>query len=309
MTGRWSVKMTSFEFWQTIKKAGLDWMDHKAPRLAAALAYYTILSLAPLLVIAVAVAGFVFGEDAARGQVVEQFRGMVGQSGAEAIQSLLEHANKPETGILATVIGVAMLLFGASGVFGELQDALNTVWDVKPKPGRGIREIISDRFLTFAMVLCVGFLLLVSLVLSTALTALDHVLEGLVPGLPVMMRVANILLGFVVVSLLFAMMFKFLPDVRMRWREVWLGAVVTAALFTFGKYLIGLYLGKAGVATPFGAAGSLVALVVWIYYSALILFFGAELTQVMAHRAGKGQPAENAEPLPERIPAAMIPGE
>lgn len=309
MAGRWSPKMTALEFWHTIKKAGQDWVDHKAPRLAAAVAYYTILSLAPLLVIAVSVAGFVFGEKAARGELVDQFRGMVGQTGAEAIQSLLEHANKPEAGTIATVIGVVTLLFGASGVFGELQDALNTIWDVKPKPGRGIGTIVRERFLTFAMVLGVGFLLLVSLVLSAALSALDHVLAGMVPGLPDLMRGANIVLGFVVVTLLFGMMFKFLPDVKMRWREVWLGAAVTAALFTLGKYLIGLYLGKAGVATPFGAAGSLVALVVWIYYSALILFFGAELTQVMTHRVGEGQPAENAEPLPERIPEAMVPGE
>ncbi len=301
--------MTVRVLWDVLKKAGTDWLDHKAPRLAAAVAYYTILSLAPLLVIAVAVAGFVFGEKAARGGIVEQFRGMVGQSGAEAIQSMLEHAGKPGSGVWATIIGVATLLLGASGVFGELQDALNTVWDVKPRPGRGIRGILKDRLLSFGMVLCVGFLLLVTLVLSTALSALDNVLAGILPGLPYMMRAANMVLSFLIVTLLFAMMYKFLPDVQLRWREVWLGAAVTAGLFTLGKYLIGLYLGKAGVASPFGAAGSLVALVVWIYYSALILFFGAELTQVMAKRMGLGQPAPNAERLTEKSSVALAPGE
>ncbi|QEL20087.1 YihY/virulence factor BrkB family protein [Limnoglobus roseus] len=301
--------MTVRDLWQIVKTAGTAWLDHKAPRLAAAVAYYTILSLAPVLIIAVAVAGAVFGEEAARGQLVDQFRGMVGQSGAEAIQVMLEHASKPGAGVWATVIGIGTLVIGASGVFGELQDALNTVWDVKPRPGRGIMGVLHDRFLSFAMVLCIGFLLLVSLVLSTALSAMDHVLEGWIPGLPTLMRVANIGLGFIVVTVLFAMMFKFLPDVKLRWREVWLGAAVTAALFTLGKYLIGLYLGKAGVASPFGAAGSLVALVVWIYYSALILFFGAELTQVMTKRVGRGQPMPNAERLTEKTTAAMAPGE
>lgn len=302
--------MTARDLWGVLKQAGKDWVDHKAPRLSAAVAYYTILSLAPLLVIAVAVAGMVFGEDAARGGIVDQFRGMVGDDGARAIQSMLEHAGKPGAGsVIATVIGVATLLIGASGVFGELQDALNTVWDVKPRPGRGIVGMLKDRLLSFGMVLCVGFLLLVSLVMSTALSALDHYFEGILPGLPYLMRAANLVLSFLVITLLFAMMFRFLPDVRMRWREVWLGAAVTAALFTLGKYLIGLYLGKAGVASPFGAAGSLVVLVVWIYYSALILFFGAELTQVMAKRFGRGQPAPNAERLTDKTSAALAPGE
>jgi membrane protein len=292
------------ELWDTIRQAGSEWVEHKAPRLAAALAYYTILSLAPLLVIAVAVAGFAFGDEAAREQLVAQFRDMVGPAGGDAIKTMLEHADRPNAGIVATVIGVVTLLFGASGVFGELQDALNTIWEVKPKPGRGIRGIVTDRFLSFAMVLCVGFLLLVSLVLSTVLSAMSGYFERTFPGLGGLMQFANTAVSFAVVTALFAMMFKILPDVELRWRDVWAGAAVTAALFTFGKYLIGLYLGRAGVASPFGAAGSIVVLVVWIYYSGLILFFGAELTQVTTRREGRGAATGIAEPTSERAAAA-----
>ena len=281
--------------WSIVRQAAGDWVDHKVPRLAAAVAYYTILSLTPLLVIAVAVAGAVFGDGAARAGIVDQFRDTVGPSGTEAIQALLEHANRPSAGIVASSIGILMLLLGASGVFGELQDSLNTIWDVQARPGRGIRGIVRDRFLSFGMVLCVGFLLLASLVLSTVLSASGQYLERLVPGLVAPVRVANIVLGFAVVTVLFALMFKFLPDVSLLWRDVWLGATVTSVLFTLGKYLIGLYLGQAGIASPFGAAGSVVALVVWVYYAGLILFFGAELTQVIARRSGRGEPTAIAE--------------
>lgn len=282
--------------WSIIRQAGNDWIEHKVPRLAAAVAYYTILSLTPLLVISVAVAGSVFGDEVARAGVVEQFRDTVGPSGAEAIQAMLEHANRPRAGIVASLIGITMLLVGASGVFGELQDSLNTIWEVQPRTGRGIRGIIIDRFLSFAMVLCVGFLLLASLVLSTIISASGQYLSNLQPGFIVPMQLANLILSFAVVTVLFAMLFKFLPDVTLRWRDVWLGAAVTSVLFTLGKYLIGLYLGKAGVASPFGAAGSVVALVVWVYYAGLILFFGAELTQVIARRRGRGEPTAIAEP-------------
>jgi membrane protein len=282
--------------WAVLREAGKEWVEDNATRLSAALAFYTILSIAPLFVIAVAIAGAVFGQDAATGALTDQLRGLLGDAGAEVAKTTVEHADKPKTGTFATIIGVVTLLLGASGVFGELQGALNAIWNVKPKTDRGIWEKIRDRFLSFGMVLVVGFLLLISLVITTALTAFGSYLEGLAPGVPVLMQVANFLASFLVVTALFALIFKYLPDVEVAWRDVWFGAFVTAMLFTVGKYAIGLYLGKAGVGTPFGAAGSLVAFVVWVYYSGLIVFFGAELTQVTARHAGREiKPTENAE--------------
>lgn len=289
--------MTLSEVWSILKKAGKEWLDDKATRLAAALAFYTILSIAPLILIAVAIAGAVFGEEAATGAINDQLRGLIGDAGAEVARTTVEHANRPKAGTVATVVGVFTLLFGASGVFGELQGALNAIWNVKPKPDRGIWGTIRDRFLSFGMVLVVGFLLLVSLLVSTALAAAAKYVGGLAPGVPVLMQAVNFLISFVLITALFALIFKYLPDAEIAWRDVWFGAAVTAALFTVGKYLIGLYLGQAGVATPFGAAGSLVAFVVWVYYSGLIVFFGAELTQVTAEHAGRQiKPAENAVP-------------
>ena len=289
--------MAPREAWTILKRAATEWMDDKATRLAAALAFYTILSVAPLVLIAVAIAGAVFGEEAASGAINDQLRGLIGDAGAEVARTTVEHADKPKAGTLATIIGVVTLLFGASGVFGELQGALNAIWNVKPKPGRGIWGTVRDRFLSFGMVLVVGFLLLVSLVISTALAAIGKYVGGLAPGAPALMQVANFVLSFALVAVLFALIFKYLPDAKVAWRDVWFGAVVTAALFTVGKYAIGMYLGRAGVGTPFGAAGSLVAFVVWVYYSGLIVFFGAELTQVTAERAGrKIEPTENAVP-------------
>jgi membrane protein len=267
-----------------IKEAGNDWIEDKAPRLSAATAYYTILSLAPLLVIAVSIAGWVFGKDKARAELVHQFEELVGKSGAEAVKTMLDHASQPGSGTVALVIGVMTLLLGASGVFGELQSAFNAVWNAPPKKSSGVWGMVKDRFLSFAMVLGVGFLLLVSLVLSTVLSGVGQYLTGNLPGGPALMRLLELLVSFGIVTLLFALMFKYLPDVDVPWRETWIGAAVTAALFTLGKYLIGLYLGQAAVASPYGAAGSIVALVVWVYYSAMILFFGAELTQALTRR-------------------------
>ncbi len=282
--------------WKILRDAGIDWVEDNAPRLSAALAFYTILSVAPLLVIVTAIAGAVFGEVAASGQLVDQLRGILGKSGAEVVKSMIEKSNRPTAGTVASVIGLVTLLFGASAVFGELQGALNTIWNVKPKPGRGILSTIRDRFLSFGMVLAVGFLLLVTLIINTALAGFGSFLEGLVPGLAVIMQIANSLVSFLLVTALFAMIFKFLPDVNIAWSDVWLGALVTALLFTVGKYFIGFYLGKAGVATPFGAAGSLVVFVVWIYYSSLILFFGVELTQVtVKHLRHRIVPTPNAD--------------
>lgn len=283
--------------WGVLREAAAEWADDNAARLSAALAFYTILSFAPLFVIAVAIAGAVFGHDAATGALTDQLRDLLGESGAEVAKTTLQHADKPKEGTLAALVGVVTLLFGASGVFGELQGALNTAWGVKPKPGRGVWGTVRDRFLSFGMVLVVGFLLLVSLVVTTALAALGGYAAGLAPGVPVLMHAANFVLAFAVVAALFALVFKYLPDAEVAWRDVWFGALVTAALFTAGKYAIGVYLGQSAPGTPFGAAGSLVAFVVWVYYSGLIVFFGAELTKVAARRAGRAiRPAANAEP-------------
>jgi len=283
--------------WTVLREAFNEWLEDNATRLSAALAFYTILSIAPLFVIAIAIAGAVFGQEAATGALKDQLRGMLGDAGAEVAKTTVEHADKPKAGAVATIIGIVTLLFGASGVFNELQGALNTIWNVKPKADRGLWGKIRDRFLSFGMVLVVGFLLLVSLIITTVLAAFGSYVEGLAPGVPVLMQVANFVIGFLVVTGLFALIFRFLPDAEVAWRDVWFGAFVTAALFTVGKYAIGLYLGKAGVATPFGAAGSLVAFVVWVYYSGLIVFYGAELTQVTAEHAGRWiEPTAGAEP-------------
>jgi membrane protein len=289
--------MTLKGLWAILKQAATRWLDDKATRLAAALAFYTILSVAPLLLIALAIAGAVFGEEAASGALNDQLRGLIGDAGAEVARTTVEHADRPKAGTRATIIGVITLLFGASGVFGELQGALNAIWNVKPKPDRGIWGTVRDRFLSFGMVLVVGFLLLVSLVVSAGLAAVGKYVDGLAPGVPVLMLVANFALSFGLVTVLFALIFKYLPDAKVAWRDVWFGALVTAALFTVGKYAIGVYLGRSAPGTPFGAAGSLVAFVVWVYYSGLIVFFGAELTQVTAEHAGrKIEPTANAVP-------------
>jgi membrane protein len=286
------------------RETGRQWLEDKVPRLGAALAYYSALSLAPLLVIAIAIAGLFFGEAAARGHLLDQFRGLVGVQGGEAIETMIAHARKPRTGTIAGVVGVVVLLFGASGVVGQLQDALNTIWEVAPKPGRGVLGFLRDRFLSLAMVLGVGFLLLVSLVLTTVLTALGTYVTGLLPGAAVLLHALNSVVSLVVITLLFALIFKLLPDVKISWGDVWIGAVLTAVLFTLGKFLLGLYLGHSGLSSTYGAAGSLVALLVWVYYSAQILFFGAEFTKVYADRLGSRiVPDKDAVPLTEEARA------
>jgi membrane protein len=275
-----------------------DWYNDKAPELGAALAFYTALSIAPLLVIVLTIAAFVFGQEAASGEIVSQMRSMVGEDGAKAISDMIANANKPTQGTVATVLSVITLLFGASGVFGELQSALNTIWGVQPKPGRGLWGVIRDRFMSFAMVLGVAFLLLVSLVISAVLAAMGTLLSQLPDSFHWIAQVLNMGVSFLVVTLLFAMIFRVLPDVKISWWDVWLGAIVTAALFTVGKTGIGLYLGHSAMASSYGVAGSFVVLLVWVYYSAQILYFGAELTKVYANRFGsKLAPADNAMPL------------
>ena len=272
------------DLWGMLKEAGNSFIEDMAPRLGAALAYYTIISLAPLLVIVLAVAGLLFGEKAAEGRVKDEIGGLVGEEGGKAIEQMVANADKPKTGTFATVAGVVMLLFGASALFGQLQDALNTIWGVQPKPGRGVMGILRDRFLSFTMVLGTSFLLLMSLVVSTALAALGGVFSDW--GWGVIGPILNGVISLVVVTVLFAMIYRFVPDAKIVWRDVWFGAGITAVLFTLGKFLIGLYLGKAGMASAYGAAGSLAVLLIWLYYSAQIFLFGAELTKSYANKFG-----------------------
>jgi membrane protein len=290
--------------WQLLKQTVSEWMEDKAPQLGAALAFYTALSIAPLLVIALAVAALVFDEEAARGQIVREMQSMVGAQGAEAIEEMIASASKPTEGIIATLLSVVILLFGASGVFGELQQSLNTIWEVKPKPGRGIWGIIRDRFLSVAMVFGIAFLLLVSLLLDAALSSLTTMIGRLPESYEWFSEAIHLGVSFVVITLLFGMIFKYLPDVKIGWRDVLLGAIITAILFTVGKFAIGLYLGHSSMASSYGVAGSFVVLLVWVYYSAQILFFGAELTQVYANQYGSRiVPSENAERVTEKTRA------
>lgn len=276
-----------------------DFNEDKAPRLAAALAYFTIFSLAPLLVIAISIAGVVFGEEAARGALSGQLNSLLGAQGAEAVEQMLAaSAGEDRAGIVATVVGVATLLFGAAGVFGQLQDALNTIWEVAPKPGRGIWGFIRDRFLSFAMVLGTGFLLLVSLLLSTALSAVGRAMIGDAFDQTLLWQGVNLLVQTLVTFGLFTLIFKVLPDAEIAWRDVLLGAGITTLLFAAGRFLIDLYLRTTGTGSTYGAIGSLIVLLIWVFYSAQILFFGAELTQVYAQRFGSRiRPSSNAVPV------------
>jgi membrane protein len=285
-----------------VKESFKEWKEDGALDLGAALAYYTIFSIAPMLLVVVAVAGWVWGREAVQGQLVGQMQGLLGTQGAEAIQGMIANAGKQgSSGLVATIVGLATTLFGATGVFVQLQNALNRIWDVEPKPGGGVWGFVKNRLLSFGMLLGIGFLLLVSLVLSAAMGSIDRWAEGLGGAGQVLARILSFGVSFAVITLLFAMIYKFLPDVKIAWRDVVIGAAVTALLFTIGKLLIGLYLSKSSVASGYGAAGSLVVLLLWTYYSAQIVFLGAEFTQVYASRYGSRiEPAENAVPVVER---------
>jgi membrane protein len=265
-------------------ETGREWRKDRVPRLAAALAYYALFSLAPLLVVAIGVAGLFFGPDAARGEVVAQFSSLIGRPGAQAVEDLLASTGSPQKGATAALLGLATLLLGASGVFGELQEALNSIWNVEPKPHAGWRTFLRRRFLSFAMVLGSGFLLLVSLLVSAVLAATSRRFTFESPIAELSWSTANSLFGLVLPCVLFALIFKLVPDAKVAWRDVWVGAVLTAALFALGRFAIGYYLGRSALDSTYGAAASLVAVVFWVYYSAQILFAGAELTQVLARR-------------------------
>jgi membrane protein len=285
--------------WQFLKTTINEWVEAEPFQLAAALSYYTLFSLAPLLLIAIGVAGFVFGREAAQNQIVETLQGMIGQDSAQTVQEMLQASNeKPKTGIISTIIGFVALLFGAGGVVGQLQTSLNKMWEVTPKPGQGIWGFLRQRFFSFAMVLAIGFLLLVSLVVTAVLSSFTGMLSSLLGDATFIAHAVDILVSFGFVTLLFALIYKYVPDVEIEWRDVWVGAALTAILFTIGKYLIGLYIGTSGVSSTFGAAGSLITILVWVYYSSLIFFLGAEFTRVYATQYGSGvAPAENAQPM------------
>ena len=288
-----------------LKSTYREWSEDKASRLAAALAYYTAFSIAPLVLIAIVIAGVVFGDEAARGTIFTQLQGLLGSEGASAVQTAVENSQQPTANTISAIIGLATLVWSASNVFAQLQDALNTIWEVHPKPA-GVVGAVKRRIVPLTMVLGIGFLLLVSLVLSAGLSALGNFFSGLLPGADALWQVVNFLISFAVVTLLFAAIYKLLPDATIAWSDVWPGAAVTALLFTFGKLLIGLYLGNASVGSTYGAAGSLLVLLVWVYYSAQILFFGAEFTQVYARRFGSRiVPDENAVPLTEEARAGQ----
>ena len=276
------------------------WNKHKAPRLGAALAFYTLLSLAPLLLVVVSVVGLIFGVRTAENDVVQEVQRLIGPEAGKTIQGLLEASRNTSQGILATVFGVITLLFGASGVMIELRDALNTIWEVPTPELSGMRMITSflkERVFSFALVLAIGFLLVVSLAISAAIAALGALSASVIPAHEIILHVVNSLISFIVVTGLFAAIYKVIPDVRIEWRDVILGGAVTSALFTIGKFVLGLYLGKASFASTYGAAASIVVMIVWVYYSGQIFFFGAEFTKVFGNRYGS---------QPNRHPDGMV---
>jgi membrane protein len=272
-----------------------EWYKHKAPRLGASLAFYTVLSLAPLLVVIVAIAGAVYGEEAARGQIVAQLSDLVGSTGATAIEDVIKQARQPAVGLLATLAGLITLFFGATGVVTELRDALNTIYEIPAPEVSGLKSVIlfvRERLFSFTMVLGVGFLLLVSLAINAWLAAMGTWFTGWLPAL--ILQVVSTVVSWFIITALFAAIYRTLPDVTIEWRDVALGAAVTSLLFNLGKFAIGLYLGSSTIASTYGAAGSLVILLIWVYYSAQIFFLGAEFTQVFANRYGS-QPTVRAK--------------
>ena len=274
--------------WKLLKLTAEEWLNDKAPQLGAALAYYTVFSLAPLILLLLAVIGVVFRNDPAGAwsKITEQMGYFLDKSALEVVQNIAEKASQPGKSTLATMIGIAFALFGASGVFGQLQDALNTIWGVKAKPGLGIWGFLRTRFLSFAMVGGVCFLLMVSLAIEALLKAFSHYIQTAMPGGLTIAVSVYLIFDFAVITTLFAMIFKILPDVKTQWRDMWIGAAITAIFFLTGKWALGLYLGSGTAASAYGAASSLITLLLWIYYSSQILLFGAEFTQVYASEFG-----------------------
>jgi membrane protein len=285
---QWNAKTS----WSLLRQTAQSWLDDYAPSMGAALAYYTLFSLAPLLLIVISVAGLIFGEDAARGEITLQLRSLMGDAGARAVQDLLVSVRKPAEGSFATAVGLLLLLVGATTVFAELQDSLDRIWRVPARVrASGWLALVRTRLLSFGMVLAIGFLLTVSLVVGAVLALLGKSIEPLFDGWYVVGAVVNGIGGFLLIAAMFALIYKVMPRVRVQWKDVWTGAVFTAMLFTFGKFVISLYISRFGVVSGFGAAGSLVIVLLWVYYSAQVFLFGAEFTWVYANACGSRKPA------------------
>jgi membrane protein len=269
-----------------LREVASEWSKDNALSLGAALAFYTLFSLAPLLLLIIAIVGLVFGRAAAQGEIVARVAGAVGPEAATVIEGMIKSASAPASGVIATVVSLATMLFGASGVFGQLQTSLNQIWGVTAGRRRGVRGMVRQRLASFSLILGIGFLLFLSLLVSAVLAGVHELVAAHLPALSGLLQPANFLISFLMITALFALIFKMLPDARMRWRDVWPGAAVTALLFTVGKTLIGLYLGRTGRTSVYGAAASLVVLLLWVYYSAQILLIGAEFTEVYSRRYG-----------------------
>lgn len=280
-----------------VSKSVRAWVDDSAWSMGAALAYYTLFSIAPLLIITIALAGLVFGQNAARGEIVAQIQGLIGQEGAVAVQGLLKSASQPAHDFMAMVIGILTLLIGATTVFVELQNDLDRIWRVPaPVKANGLWQLVRSRVLSFCLVLGLGFLLLISLLVSAVIAAVGKWWDQFLEGWETLLQALNFSISFSTTMLLFAMIYKLMPRARIAWRDVWVGAAVTALLFESGKFFIALYLGKTGVASGFGAAGSLVVLLVWVYFTAQIFLLGAEFTWVYSHEYGSNAPQSRQEP-------------
>jgi membrane protein len=291
--------------WSLLKESVGAWSDDKSPRLGAALSFYTVFAMPPLFMIAIFIASLVFNPNSVQTQMFSEVGGLIGKKSAEAIHAAMAAQYQANKGLVASSIAVVTLILTATGLFLELQDALNTIWRVEAKPGHGVLGFIRIRLMSFAMVVGIGFLLLVSLIVSAGLAAATKYISGLLPGVGVVSVIASDVVSFAVITVLFAMIFKVLPDVRIAWRDVWIGGVVTSLLFTGGKFLLGWYLGRSTTISAYGAAGSVVLILLWVYYSAQILFFGAEITKVHAIRFGmRVHPASYARWIspPEPIP-------
>ena len=294
--------MTARDLGWILKRAVAGWWNDNVPRLGASLAYYTLFAMAPILIVAITIAGVFFGAEAVQREVTGQIGGLVGESGAQAVRAMLEGASQRSGNGVATAIGLVTFFLGATGAFLELQTALNAIWRVKPRPDAGIKDMLLQRLLSFGLVIGVGFVLLVSLLVSAALSALNSYMGTIMPEIAAAWQGINTLVSLGVVTLLFAMIYQFLPDVNLRLRDVWVGALVTAGLFSVGKFLIGLYLGTSGVATAYGAAGSVVVLLIWVYYSSQVVLLGAEFTKAYVERLGaRPAPSPHAkkDPRPE----------
>ena len=300
-------KRVSNKWWTLVKDTAAAWIDDYAPSMGAALSYYTVFSLAPMLLIVISVAGLVFGAEAAPREIFGQLRGLMGADAAKAVEDLLTSVSEPKEGIAATVIGIVLLLVGATSVFGELQDALDRIWRAPARDrSGGLLGLVRARLLSFGMILGIAFLLMVSLVFGAATAALGKWWSGAFGSWEVLAQAVNIVVGFAVTTLGFAMIYKLMPRVKVQWHDVWLGATVTALLFTIGRFLIGLYIGKSGIASGFGAAGSLIVIFVWVYYSAQIFLLGAEFTWIYARTFGSmrdvATPSRTMDALTPPIP-------